>query len=298
MDRLFNNLFNLRAPDSIGTKIQVRAFELFTVIFTLKYTWEWAFYVPRLSDVVLPLGVANYIDVSIFFGDLATANAVLITLLCMAPFIFKKGRWMYFAAFLLFHLQHVARFSQGEIPHSANMVGFSLLGLGLGGLFFKEIKESLAFAFGFAIFFFGLGYTSAAISKLVATGVTWVDGQHLWLWIGEKSIDVLSFTGSFELNWLQEWALSNWWVATAILTFGLLTELFGFLFWFRRTRPFAALFLLGMHIGIDMTMNIMFLTFSIQLVIMGFPWNSLINHLARSREHIPFNHPIQKFLLY
>ena len=210
MNRLFYNLFTLEAPKSPGSKIQLRAFELFTVIYTLIYTWEWALYVPRLSDVVLPLGLANYFNVEILFGDFATINAIAITLFSVIPFITKKSRWLYAMAFLLFHIQYVARFSQGEIPHSANLVGFSLMGLGFGAFFFKDIKKSLPFAFGFTLFFIGLGYTSAALSKLVATGISWPDGHHLWLWIGEKSIDILSKTGSFELNWLQELALSNW----------------------------------------------------------------------------------------
>ncbi|SMO42818.1 hypothetical protein [Fodinibius sediminis] len=297
MDRLFDNLFNLEVPESTGTKIQLRAFELFTVVYTLIYTWEWAFYVPRLSDIVLPLGLANYIDVKIFFGELATINAIVITLACLIPFFFKRQRWLYFLAFILFHIQYVSRFSQGEIPHSANFVGFSLMGLGIAALFIRDIKKSLPFAFGFTLFFIGLGYTSAAISKLVATGITWVDGQHLWLWIGEKSIDILSKTGEFQLNWLQELAISSRMIATLILTFGLVTEFMGFCIWYRRWRPYITLALIGMHIGIDLTMNIFFKTFTIQLIIMGFPWNRYINALIHRR--ISFSgKPLRRYLLY
>lgn len=298
MDRLFQNLFQLEAPHSIGTKIQLRAFELFAVIFTLKYSWEWAFYVPRLSDVVLPLGLANYINVEVFFGDLAALNAAVITMFCLVPFLFKKFRWWYALAFVLFHLQYVVRFSQGEIPHSANLVGFSLMGLGLAELFFKDIKKSLTFAFGFSLFFIGLGYTSAAISKLVATGITWPDGRHLWLWIGEKSIDILSKTGSFELNWLQELALSDWWIATVILSFGLLTELLGFLIWWKPVRPYITIMLLGMHLGIELSMNILFLAFSIQLVIMGFPWNRYINQLFQTDKSLSRSSNLGQIILY
>ncbi|MCW9707361.1 hypothetical protein [Fodinibius salsisoli] len=297
MDRLFHNLFNFEAPESAGTKIQLRAFELFTVVYTLIYTWEWAFYVPRLSNVVLPLGLANYINVEFFFGEWATVNAIIITLCCIIPFLFKRLRWLYALAFILFHLQYVVRFSQGEIPHSANLVGFSLMGLALAGLFIRDIKKSLPFAFGFTLFYIGLGYTSAGISKLVATGVTWVDGHHLWLWIGEKGIDILSLTGSFELNWLQELALSSRFIATLILTFGLVTELSGLLIWWKRWRPYITVFLIGMHIGIDLTMNIFFKTFTIQLIIMGFPWNKLMNKL-RNSVYFSRLKPLKHILLY
>ncbi|MTI88610.1 MAG: hypothetical protein FH748_11635 [Balneolaceae bacterium] len=234
INKLFANLFEFKAPESFGTKFQLRAFEFFSVIYTLIYTWEWAFYIPRLSDVVLPLGLANYLDISIFFSNsVSIYNAILISLLTVIPLLTKKVRWVYIIAFLLFHLQYVARFSQGEIPHSANLVGFSLLGLGLSGLFFSEMKRALPFAFGFVIFWAGLGYTSAAISKLIATGIFWVDGNHLWLWMGEKSIDILSLNGEFQYNWLQNLAFGSRFLATLILVFGLSAEILGFTMWFQ-----------------------------------------------------------------
>lgn len=298
MMRILQNLFQFDEPDSVGTKIQLRAFEFFAVTYTLIYTWEWAFYIPRLSDVVLPLGLANYIDISVFFTNgISIYNAVLISLFTLIPLLFKRVRWLYAIAFVLFHLQHVARFSQGEIPHSANLVAFSLMGLGLAALFFKEMKNELSFAFGFTLFFFGLGYTSAAISKLVATGVTWVDGYHLWLWMGEKSIDILSLQGEFQYNWLQELAFNSRFLATLILSFGLITELLGFTIWFKKLRPYIVIMLIGMHVGIDLTMNIFFKTFSIQLIIMGFFWNRYINAIP-GVEGLNEHPLVKKILLY
>ena len=298
MMRVLQNLFQLDDPDSVGTKIQLRAFEFFAVIYTLIYTWEWAFYIPRLSDVVLPLGMANYLDISVFFSnDISIYNAVLISLFTLVPLLLKRVRWLYAIAFVLFHLQHVARFSQGEIPHSANLVAFSLMGLGLAALFFKGMKKELSFAFGFTLFFFGLGYTSAAISKLVATGVTWVDGYHLWLWMGEKSIDILSLQGEFQYNWLQELAFNSRFLATLILSFGLITELLGFTIWFKKLRPYIVIMLIGMHVGIDLTMNIFFKTFTIQLIIMGFFWNRYINVIP-GVEALNEHPLVKKILLY
>lgn len=284
MQTLLSNLFRFEAPDSIGTKIQLRAFEFFSVLYCLIYTWEWAFYIPRLSDVVLPLGLAEYMDISIFFSNgISVWNAVLISILSILPFITKKMRWMYLLAFLLFHLQYVARFSQGEIPHSANLIGFSMLGLGLSGVFFKDLKKALPFAFGFVIFWAGLSYTSAAVSKLIATGPMWVDGNHLWLWMGEKKIDILSLNGVFAYNWLQNLAFEHRIIATMILMVGLLTELLGFTIWFKKTRIWITLMLIGMHVGIDLTMNIFFKTFTLQLILMGFPWNHWINRVTALR---------------
>src|SRR5690625_1104618 len=297
MDRLFENLFHFDAPQSLGTKIQLRAFEFFTVIYTLLYTWEWALYVPRLSDVVLPLGMANYLNVEIFFGDLATVNAIIITLGCVIPLLFKRMRWLYVPAFLLFHIQYAVRFSHGEIPHSANLVGFSLMGLAIAAVFVRDIEKSLPFAFGFTLFFLGLGYASAGISKLVASGITWADGHHLWLWIGEKSMDILSKTGEFQLSWVQELSLDSRFIATIILIFGWATDLLGCLVWWKRWRPYITIMLIVMHIGIDLAMNIFFKTFTIQLIIMGFPWNHFINNICGLKTAAAIK-PLKHYLLY
>ena len=299
MGSILPNLFQFDEPDSTGTKIQLRFFEFFCVIYTLIYTWEWAFYIPRLSEVVLPLGLANYIDIEIFFTNgISIYNAILITAFVLYPLFTKQYRWFYAIAFLLFHLQHVARFSQGEIPHSANLIAFSLLGLGLSGVFFKDIEKALTFAFGFVLFFAGLGYTSAAISKLVATGPVWIEGSHLWLWIGEKSIDILSKTGEFQHTFIQQMALNSWFVATLFLLFGLLAEMTGFLMWWKKFRPFIITALILMHIGIDLSMNIFFTAFTLQLLIMGYSWNKLINKKIPAVDKFSSNRMVKNWLLY
>jgi len=127
------------------------------------------------------------------------------------------------------------------------------------------------------IFFLGLAYTSSAISKLIGTGVTWIDGNHLWLWISEKSVDVLAGYGTFNYSFIQELALSNRFIATVILSFGLLTELTAFLLWWKKLRPYIITLVIGMHLGIYYSMNIFFLSYMIELVIVGYPWYRLIN---------------------
>lgn len=282
MDSLLQNLFEFKEPDSIGVKLYLRLFELFSVIYTLIYAWEWGYYILRISDVVLPLGLANYIDVELFFGNsLPLISAGLMTIMAIVAFFSRKYKWLYIVVFLLLHLQYVTRFSLGEIPHSSNLIGFSMLGLGLAFYFIKNKWEALSFAYGFLVFFVGLSYTSASISKLVASGITWVDGNHLWLWIAEKSTDVLSAEGSFTLSWVQELALQSRFIATVILIVGLLTELCAFLFWWKRLRPFITILLIGMHVGIYYSMNIWFMSYFIQLSIIGFPWYELFNYLDK-----------------
>lgn len=291
VNTITTNLFKPEVPDSIGTKVYYRLFELFTVTYSLIYVWQWGFYIyHRLSDVVLPLGLAQYINVEIFFGTyFPLINAGLLTVCVISAFLFKRVKWLYGVAFLLLHLQYVTRYSQGEIPHSQNMVGFCLLGLGIGSVFFKDKDHSLHFGLGFVVFFLGLGYTSAAFSKLIATGITWVDGHHLWLWIAEKGTDVLSDEGVFHYNWIQEIVLKSRTAATLFLTAGLLTELFAFLVWWKRFRTIMFIAIIGLHTGIYFTMNILFLSYTIGLFIIGLPWHKIINgvlaYFAKDKKH-------------
>lgn len=280
MNTLMYNLFDWERPDSFGVQAFLRIFEAFVAGYCILYAWEWGFYILRIGDVVLPLGLANYIDISIFFGNhLALWNAGLLTASAAAAFFLPRMKPLYLLVFLLLHLQYVARFSLGEIPHSSNLIGFSVLGLGLGFTFMRSRTQALSFAYGLLIFFLGLGYTTAGISKLVATGVGWVDGYHLWLWIAEKGTDVLSAEGAFHLSFIQQMALESRTVATLILSVGLLTELTAFLIWWKKLRPWITLMVIGMHIGIYYSMNIFFMSYMLELVLVGFPWHILMNRM-------------------
>lgn len=279
--KFFSQLFQVRKPRTWGELWHFKLFEFFVASYVIKYAWEWAFYIPRNSDVVLPLGIAKYIDISFMFGETwAAGNAILITILCFFSFFRLKYKWQYLLALVLLHVQFAARFSQGEIPHSMNMVGMSLLALALGTFFFQRPWEISRFTFGSVYFFVGLSYFSAAIAKLIGTGLNWFDGQHLWLWMAEKSTDILSRTGQFEFNWLQELALEHLPVASAILLFGWLTEFSGIFMWSKKARPFITTAIIGMHLGITMTMNIRFDSYVIELLIIGYPWDLLFDQFA------------------
>lgn len=277
-DRLSTELFQPDRPETKGEIIFFRLFELFVICYVVKLSWEWGYYMLRNSDVVLPLGMAHYIDVTFMFHhSISLISAAIITGLVAIAFFRLGGRWMYFVAMLLFHMQYVGRFSQGEIPHSANLIGMSLLCISLGFIFFEEAIKKRRFILGSLIFFIGLGYTSAAFAKIIGTGIFWADGNHLWLWIAEKKTDILSRTGFFDYNFLQELALSSRTAATAILTVGWLTELSGFLIWWRKLRPWVITGIIMMHLGITLSMNIRFDAFIYELILIGYPWASLID---------------------
>ncbi len=289
-DHIGNGLFEPERETSPGELLFFKGFELFVLIYTVKFSFEWAAYTQlRNSEVVLPLGIANYIDVSLFFDHyLSFLLAVLITVLIILAFFRIGTKWLYMIVLILFHLLYVIRFSQGEIPHSQNLIGMSVFCFALGTLFIQKPGKRARFIMGAIVFFIGLGYTSAFFSKLIGTGINWYDGRHLWLWISEKSIDILSREGVYEPNLLQEMALQSLAIASIILIIGWLTELIGFTMWWAGLRPYTTTLLIAMHIGITLTMNIRFDAFVIQLFLIGYPWYKLLD-LALSSGYYTFN---------
>lgn len=179
------------------------------------------------------------------------------------------------------HLLYVVRFSQGEIPHSANLVGIGLAGLAVGAAAFRPGDRRDRFVVGFVLFFTGLGYTSAAVSKLMGTGPGWPAGEHLVLWIAEKATDVVSRHGSWEPNVLQKAVLADARVGTLVLLTGWGVEWIGVLLWVPRWRPLVTTLILGMHVGITLAMNIVFLAFVMQLTLLGYPWGQWGWHASR-----------------
>lgn len=283
---LSENLFDFDLPDSAGQRIVRKVFELFVAVATCYLAWTWGLYTLRIADVVLPLGVARYLDISFMHGNsLPVWNAALISLLAVLGFGGFKGvgRWAYSAAFVLLVFQYAARFSLGEIPHSANLVGMGLLGIALGRLFFDDPLNGGRFSIGFSYLFIGLAYVFAAWSKLIATGIYWPDGSHLWMWIHEKAVDEIARSGFVELNMAQELALNSRFVATTFLAIGLMTEFFAFLVWFKRFRYATMLAILGLHMGIWMTMDILFALSVWELSILGLPWAVWIDHFIQKR---------------
>lgn len=288
IQKLLTNLFDYEREETVGEILFYRFFELVIVYWTIKYAWRWGPYLSRLKDTVLPLGIAEYVDITFMFTHpLGIVNAVLMTVFVLVGFA-RLWRYAYLATFFLFHLHYVARFSQGEISHGANFVGTAIFILAVVTLAFEQRKEIRRTVLGLCYFFFGLGYVSAALCKLGATGIFWPDGRHLWMWIQERTVDTFSTTGVIEYNWVQQLALEHQLAGTVILTFGLLTEFFAFLLWFKRTRPLAGTLLVGMHIGIWSVMKLTFSANTYLLIILAYPWVALIDLGLRRLGTTPF----------
>jgi hypothetical protein len=293
-ESFFNHLFQFDREETRGDYLLVKFIELVMVYQVLLYAWSWASYMPLLNEVILPLGIANYVDVSFMFqSSFAYFNAILISVFLFIGLL-DKWRFSYLIALLFLHLHYVSRYSQGEISHGSNLTAMVLLSFALAAIFFRDKSVRRKVTFGFVIFFAGLGYVSAALSKLVGSGIFWSDGAHMYLWMGERSIDRLSQDGFFEFNILQEWMFEYYWLSTLILAFGLLVELTGFLLWFKKTRWIQATLLISMHAGILLTMNIYFGPYIYILLIIGYPWNDWLNKILEKRPHSEINTMIDR----
>ena len=272
LSTLSRELFDYEREETTGEILFFKIFELFIAYCTVQYAWAWGLYIQRLSDVVLELGIANYLDASFFFGNgLSLGIAAMITIGVFLGF-FRLSRWGYVIAMLLLHLQFSIRFTQGEIPHSSNVLGMTLMGLAIGVFIFTDATYRRRFTMGFTYFFVGLGYFMAAICKLIGTGIFWSNGKHLWIWIHEKAIDAFAYTGILDYNILQEISLESAFFATTILTIGLLSEFFAWGMWWRKFRTPVILAVLGLHTGIYLVMNIMFWQTFYELILLAFPW--------------------------
>ena len=274
---MYRNLFPFEEVETRGKFYAFKMVELIVLLFTIKFAYDWGFYIQRIGEVVLPLGIAQYIDVSFMFSNnISVVNGAIMIIAALAGF-FRLSRYAYAICFASFHLHYVSRYCLGEISHGSNLIGMAIFIFAVGHIAFQEGKNFRVFSMGMAHFYFGMGYTSAGICKLIGTGPTWIDGSHLWMWIGERSVDVTSRMGEFAPNFLQEWILANHTFATVVLLFGLMAELASFLLWFRFTRPWATIIVIGMHQGISTSMNILFLENMIILIAVGLPWYILFD---------------------
>ncbi len=277
---LGRNLFEFDRAETPGAILFFKLFELFLVAFALKLAWTWTREIGVLRETFLTLGIANYVDPSLFYQTSLPMWMAAIATLCLIVGFFRWWRWAYLIAVALLHVLFAVRYTQGEIPHSSNLFVMSLLGLALASAFFEDGHARRRFTMGFTYFFVGLGYTLAAASKLVATGPLWADGLHLWMWIEEKSVDQMLRWGVVHLTWVQQIALESRFAATLSLLFGMVTESLSWLIWFRRFRVWVLLAIMGLHLGIYFSMQIVFELSFYQFGLLLLPLPALFDRVA------------------
>ena len=282
-ERASEQVFAFNRPETRGERLQFRCFVWFVLGSAVYFAWQWGVAIEGMRAGVVHIGLAQYLDLSFLYTPgAALVNAGLITLLALVSFASPTARWNSATVpllLVLLHLQYVARHALGKTAHGSHYVGMALLMLALAAWLMPTTTSRRRFALSGTAFCMGIGYVFAGLSKLSNTGPSWPSGQHLWMWIGEKSIDELAVDGAILLNPLQELSMSSWGLATAFLAMGLLTELFGFLLWFQRTRFAVTVALIGLHAGIALTLGIVFGHYMVQLALVGLPLSLLFDRL-------------------
>ena len=272
-------IFDFHTDETAGERFRYRFLELALAGWACWFAWSWGLYIPRIEAAVLPLGIARHADLSFMSENgLSLWNAAAITVLCAVAIAVHKAAYLPCA--LLLHLQYASRYCLGEISHGSNLTGMALVCLGAGALLFREGRMQRRAGIGLLFFFTGLGYGSAAVCKLVASGPGWVDGVHLRMWIAERGIDLLSTNGAFSPNLLQKLVDAHTPAGTAILAFGLLAELSGPLLWLPRARVAVIPALVAMHLGVTAVMGIRFDAFVFILLLLWEPVPALLERAA------------------
>jgi hypothetical protein len=259
------------APETPGERVQALVFEATAVALAMLALWRWVGPTSRTSVILAPLGVARHLDLSFMLDARWAGLNALLASACFALGLSHRMRFAHLAGVALFHVAYAARFCLGKTDHGSNLIALSLLSLGLAAALFPDPKHRRRAALGFTLLLFGIAYTSAAICKLRASGLLWVDGHHLWLWIAEKSVDTTSIYGAMHLNFVQRAVLGSAGLGTVMLSAGLATELFAWTMWMKGPRRWVLFGLALMHLGIDLAMNISFAANQLLLLALALP---------------------------
>jgi len=294
MTRFFAQLFEFEREETAGETLRFQVFQAFVLGMAVYWAWVWGLDIERIPAIIAPQGIARDIDLSFLAGSqLPLAIAALVTLCAAGAWPERTARGSLTLLVVLLHVQYVARHCLGKVAHGSQYVGLGILMLTLAAWLMPSGSAQRRFALGSTLLFMGTGYMFAAFSKLFARGLAWPDGHHLWMWIAEKGIDVTSDLGAERLNLVQRLSLEHWWVATALLAGGLVTELCGMLLWFRSTRTYATVAFVGLHVGVYASLGILFDAYIVQLLIVGLPLPLLFDRGLQWRRQRRGNLPLR-----
>lgn len=288
MLRLVRRLFDFQSPTRPGEQSYFRVIEYVVVIYALWAIFTWVDEARMWTQVVSATGVAQWITIDWMLRSAWALVAIGVTaVICLLLGLFRVLRQGYLTGFACVHLLFVARFSQGKVSHGDSLFGFLLLFLGLAYVLYTDDFARRRFFWGLAHFYLGFIYILSAFSKLIATGPSWVSGEHLWMWILERRVDIYSQTGMLVEDDLKSLLLENRLLATGFLSSGLFLEMCGFLLWLNRTRPVMTLVFVSFHFGVWLTLDIAFLRHALLLCLLGLPLEGALDrvlHRLRRRD--------------
>lgn len=270
--RLFEKVFELDVPLTEGEKKVFGLFEWFVVLTMTGFAWDWSLKATGSDGAAFAAWAAEHQFMGLSGQALVSINAALITALLAMGRFRNDTRVAYLAAIPLLHLQLLARYAPGPGLHHSYLPGMMLLALATAFLLFRSPQQRMRFGLGMSYVFVAIAYTLAAASKVRQSGLAWLDGDNLLMWLTRNQVHRISKEQSYEFNVLQEYVMDNPVLGTVVLSPGLVVESLAFLFLFKRIRPYYAALLLMMHVGIAGLMKIYFPFNMAILLILGFPW--------------------------
>ena len=286
MEKFLTQLFQFNIEETKGEIIKFKVFEFVVIIQSLNNLWYWNAIIRTYSSMPYPSGIGIHVDLSFLLNyELALLISAVIALAFLMGF-YQKGKYWYLVALIGMHLIYSARYSQGKVSHGSNLAGLALLALAAASIIFKERKDIRKAAMGLALFFVGFGYMFSAFSKLGASGANWVHGDHLISWIHQRSIDKISQRGEYELNFIQHLVINNVKLATLMLCIGLLTELSGFLYWFKKYRPIIATVTILMHLGVVYSLDIRFTSYIVIICTIAYPYEKVLDNITKTNPRL------------
>ena len=274
--------FEFDRPVTRSEQLMFRILETYVVVSLVHAAWAWAAALTQQLPGPNARGLAHHFDLSFVFGNqLSWCIAGAVSFFLFLGFSRCKTGWCYLAALVLLDVLGVCRYSSGNMPHPTNIAGMTLLAIAVAFLVFWKTEERIRYAYGLTCFFAGLGYTLSAACKWRSSGLAWIDGRNLWLWMIRWEHDLFAKSGQFRISAIQEMVLEQEWLATCILASGLAIESVAILICVPRFRPFIAGALICMHAGIGIVMKIFFWQNILILTMVGIPWHLLIDQACK-----------------
>jgi hypothetical protein len=270
--QFLDSIFEFSRPVTKPDLIHFRVLEAFVCGAAIWASWEWALAISGQIATPALLGLAKVTGIPFVSRTSAVLAATGITVCACSAFARIRPATSYTAVVGLMHLLYVSRWAYGKANHTDNMVGMTIVCLALGYALFRDDEaRRVRGVLGFVFVAIGIIYTFAGLAKLRTTGLGWANGAHLQIWIYEAHTGELARFGQSNFTALQTFLLEHTRIGSLLLAGSLAIECCGAAVCFARTRHFALLAMISLHIGIWFVLDIRFSFYMIELLILFVP---------------------------
>jgi hypothetical protein len=169
-------------------------------------------------------------------------------------------------------------FQQSGAVLFAWVLGMAIARLSRGSLGAGPAAEQREHEFGYraALAALAATYVSAGLSKLRVGGIEWISSSTIRMMI----LSHTEMNEPFGIGALRTWLANSPRACVALQAWTVLLELSGIgLVFGWRIRMLCAMELLAMHVGIELASGIAFPQPRVMLLILGFPWETIVRRL-------------------